>query len=69
MYIFVILAYVFISLIEIPSLYKGGFRKEAVFFSALMAFSFVISTLLLAGVHLPIPIEIVETIFYGLVAQ
>lgn len=65
MYVLVALAYLAVSFVEILSLYRNQKKKEIVFFSVVMAFSFVISILLLAGVELPKPIDLIEKLLSG----
>lgn len=67
MYVLVILVYLVIASIEIYSFYQKKQKKEMVFFSVTMAFSLVISILILAGVELPQPARIIEKILPGTV--
>jgi len=65
MYVLVVVVYLVVSFIEIFFLYKKQQKKEIIFFSVVMAFSFVISILLLAGVDLPKPINMIEKLLSG----
>ncbi|MEA4891684.1 MAG: hypothetical protein VB085_03870 [Peptococcaceae bacterium] len=65
MYALVTGLYLVVSFAELASLAKNQQKKEMIYFSALMIISFVISILLLAGVDLPKPNEIIEKIVLG----
>ncbi len=65
MYALVTGLYLVVSFAELASLSKNQQKKEMIYFSALMIISFVISILLLAGVDLPKPNEIIEKIVLG----
>ena len=65
MYALVTGLYLVVAIAELASLSKNQQKKEMIYFSALMIISFVISILLLAGVDLPKPNEIIEKIVLG----
>ena len=62
MYLIIVLGYLIIALPEILTLYKNNKKKETLFYSITILFSFIISILLTADVKLPRPMIIIEKI-------
>ena len=63
MYLLIILVYLVIGIPEIVGLRRKKQIKEIWIYSVIIVFAFIISLLLIAGVHLPRPMDIIGKMF------
>ncbi|MCB2294712.1 hypothetical protein LGK95_14510 [Clostridium algoriphilum] len=69
MFLFVIIAYLIVIILETRMLWKQKYKKKIMFYLAMIIFSMIISILLSLGVQLPSPSNLIKNIVLSILSK